>query len=46
MVRNPRFHGWRHAQRLMHAGEVVMHGVQRNRVLIDFTGFFFRLISS
>jgi hypothetical protein len=34
MARNARFHGWRHAQGLMHAGEVVMRLVQSNRVFV------------
>jgi hypothetical protein len=32
MIAQPRFHRWRHSQRLVDAAEVVMHEVQRNSV--------------
>ena len=28
MIRNARFHRWRHAERLVHAGEVVIHEIE------------------
>jgi hypothetical protein len=35
MIRNSSFHRGRHAQRLMHAAEVVIHEVQCQRVFVS-----------
>lgn len=39
MTRQPEFHGWRHAQRLVDPAEVVPGKVQRDRGLVAFYGF-------